>query len=49
LLVKKGAAKAQLKLSKSQKKWLGKKGKKKATMTVTITGASGTTSLTLKF
>jgi hypothetical protein len=49
LIVGKGAAKAQLKLSKSQKKWLGKKGKKKATMTVTITGASGTTSLTLKF
>ena len=30
-------------------KWLAKKGKKKATMTVTITGASGTSSQTLKF
>jgi hypothetical protein len=49
LTVGKGAGKAQLKLSKSQKKWLGKKGKKKATMIVTITGASGTSSQTLKF
>ncbi|MGH2960161.1 MAG: hypothetical protein ACRDKE_11200 [Solirubrobacterales bacterium] len=49
LIVRQGAGKAQLKLSTSQKKWLGKKGKKKATMTVKITGASGSSSQTLKF
>ena len=47
--LKQGAGKAQLKLSTSQKKWLAKKGKKKVTMTVTITGASGSSSQTLKF
>jgi hypothetical protein len=49
LSVKKGSGKAQFKLSKSQKKWLSKKGKKKATMTVTIAGASGSSSQSLKF
>lgn len=47
--VKQGKGKLTFKLSKSQQKWLKKKGKKKATLTVSISGASGKASRSLRF
>jgi hypothetical protein len=47
--VKKGSGKSSFTFSKATKKWLGKKGKKKATLTVTITGSSGSAKTSLTF